>query len=204
MQFLLLSALYVMFTIRALDPTYIYLDTSSTFNEMQVIRLEFVNDGETRNLVFMLNRISTPPDLSFSQCVGNLCHFQDSISYTYAGGIMDTIELEFYSGQTPGLIDAFYLVYDAGSPWQRDSIHITGVVPVREQGNTHLEYFNGILRGEDIRRVTLYSISGAVVYEGSFNSVSEVELPVTKNGVFLCRVLAKGKIMNFKIVRFLR
>ncbi|HRD23449.1 MAG TPA: T9SS type A sorting domain-containing protein [Candidatus Hydrothermia bacterium] len=201
MKILLLLNMLQMFSMRALDPTYIYIDTSSNFECMESIRVELINDQAQRTLVFKFCRLQAPPDLHFTQCIRGMCYASDSVIASFAPNSADTITLEFYSGATPGSVDGYYLIYDSETQYERDSIHIGGTVEVSDAQRGLLEFSDGILRGEKIERVRIYSVNGALIYDGTFHCATSVVLPIQKKGVYLLKVKENGEDVELKVIK---
>ncbi len=170
-----------MFTIRPLTSTYIYVD----LNQPDSLKIEFINDDIERNIVFHFYRISTPEGLEFMQCVRGMCYFSDSIQLNVQPNFIDTIKLDFFAGGNPGPIQAYYKVYDVQSAQDRDSVYISGQVPVFEKGGFSLYFKNGFLYGDDIREVWVYDVQGNLIKFLKSTTPGPISIPLGRGVYFL-------------------
>lgn len=184
-----------MFTIRPLTSTYIYVD----LNQPDSLKVEFFNDNIERSIIFHFYRISIPEGFEFMQCVMGMCYFSDSIQLNVQPNFRDTIKLDFFAGSNPGPIRAYYKVYDVQRSQDRDSIYISGQVPVFENGGSTLYYKNGFLYGDDIREVRVYDVQGNVVK--TLKVTSSGPIPVfLRSGVFFFHIETSRGLKAIKVV----
>lgn len=182
------------FALRPLGSTFVYLDLNQSSN----LRIELVNDNLPRSFVFHFVRLSVPSDFQFMQCVRGMCYPLDSVQVSVPAGVTDTIQLDFYAGSEASPLNAIYKVYDANRPQDRDSIFITGQVPVKDFPRK-VYYKSGKLYGAAIKKVEVYDVKGALLFTRDFGSVGFVTLKLEK-GVYFLKVYTVYGIENLKIV----
>ncbi|MDI6850828.1 MAG: T9SS type A sorting domain-containing protein [bacterium] len=183
-----------MFSLRTLGSPYIYVDT----NSYATLKIELLNDSIPRNLIFHFERISAPSDLQFMQCIQQMCYYSDSVEVSIPSGIRDTIQLDFYSGSETGPLNAVYRVYDADNFQDRDSVYITGQVPVREF-TKRLYYKSGMLYGDGLKRVEVYDPQGVLLFSRDLDYVNSLPFEL-KNGVYFIRAFTSSEVQTLKIL----
>jgi len=127
---MMVLSLIIGFVFTPLDSTHVYIEA----NGYASLRFELQNNAfmnATYNLV--IKRLSAPSDLSFDMCFNGSCHAGDSSAIEVEAGASDTITLDIIGGNNTGPFDIFYLVYDQNAQNDRDSVEITGGVPVLEK-----------------------------------------------------------------------
>jgi len=184
-----------MFSLRPLNSPYIYVDT----NSYAVLKIELVNDNTSRDLVFHFVRLSVPSGLQFMQCIRGMCYFSDSVMVNIPSGVIDTIQLDFFTGSEAGPLSAIYRVYDANSIQDKDSIVISGQVPVAEFSRG-LFYKSGKLYAEGYTRIEVYSVKGRLVFSERLSSANVVIPLKLKKGVYIVRGFRGTEVYNLKIV----
>jgi hypothetical protein len=127
-----------------------------------------------------------------------MCYPLDSVRVSVPAGVTDTIQLDFYAGSEAGPLNAIYKVYDDNRPQDRDSIFITGQVPVKDFASK-VYYKSGKLYGTAIKKVEVYDVKGALLFTRDFGSVGFVTLKLEK-GVYFLKVYTVYGIENLKIV----
>ncbi len=158
---MILMVLLVGFVLTPLDSTHVYMDT----NGYVPLNFELYNNGyfnATYNLI--VKKIAVPSDLSFQMCFQNQCFLGDSQSITVEAGSHDTITLDFIGGNETGPIDVYFLVYDQHETQDRDSLEITGGVPVSEMPEKlDISMSGDYIYGKNIEKATVFTIDGRII-----------------------------------------
>lgn len=195
---MILFSLLIGFIFTPLDGTEVYMDT----NGFTSLNFELYNNGyfnATYNLI--IKRISLPEDVTFQMCFHNQCFVGDSQAITVVAGTRDTITLDLISGNQTGPIHIYYLVYDQNSPQDRDSVEITGGVPVYEtKSEDRINITDNYIYGKNIINATIFSQDGRVIKEMMPNN-NRIYTGFLKRGIYFILI---NRGFNEKIFKFFK
>ena len=195
---MVIISLLIGFVFTPLDSTHVYMNT----NGFVALHFELYNNGyfnATYNLV--VRRVSAPQDLSFQMCYQNQCFLGDSQVITVEAGSRDTITLDFIGGSETGPIDVYYLVYDQHETQDRDSIEITGGVPVYETPKNSDIYLSGeYIYGKDITGVTILAKDGRIIKKIKSKN-NKIYTGFLKPGIYFAIVKTKTSMKVLKLHR---
>ncbi len=200
----LMLMLYAL-TLSPIDNPVVTMDTLG----FQSISCQIVNGDTVANTyILWIQRISSPSDLSISQCFGGMCHNTDTDTISMAANETDTILLDFYGGSDTGNIQIYYTAYDVKNTFKRDSFLITGYVPVQEDRqkpgpNSDVWYNNGYLFGGNMKSLFIFDINGReVISENLTPGTSRVKMPASLHrGVYIAMIETPGGIRLLKFAK---
>ncbi len=195
---MIILQLALAFVFTPLDSVHVYIDA----NGYAALNFELYNNGYfNATYSLLVRRNHAPSDLSFQMCFQGHCMPGDSQAISVDAGARDTITLDFVGGNETGPIDIYYLVYDQHEPNDRDSVNITGGVPVMEEQDKRTVFFDGkFIRGTGLKRVILYGPDGRKLFDKNVQN-RRVYLGNVKRGVYFAKVYFDDRIKLLKIAK---
>jgi len=178
----ILTLILSLFTLRAVSPTYIYMDV----NDFKTVSVVLENDSVSRDVFFKFVRIEAPQDLAVNVCARGLCNPYDTLTLRNVQPFaQEEVDVEIFSGNGAGPLHAYLLAFDLADSRVRDSVIFQGVVPVEERQKPNIRFSDGILYGDAIQEVRLFDVQGKLLWESFPRGSSQVPISIPKKGFIL-------------------